>query len=251
MKEFKASENMEKDKLVENVEKKFEEDLKEIKDKLNAEKLSDEFKENLQAKLEAELNKDTSKSKGKIIQFPVITRKLAGICACFVLLFSSCFAFADEIENVIFKIFGDTDRIIEKAIANGNYKEIDMEYVENNGVSIKVDYVVVEDDNLYIAFDILSEEEFDEVYIKDIKIKEQNGFTLYSNDSGIQGAILTSEEENITTRNSIIIYKLTNNDYKFENLTDLKIECNKINIIKNEIKIDKVGLWKMNVNIII
>ena len=52
MKEFKASENIEKDKLVENVDKKFEEDLKEIKDKLNAEKLSDEFKENLQAKIE-------------------------------------------------------------------------------------------------------------------------------------------------------------------------------------------------------
>lgn len=206
MKEFKASENIEKDKLVENVDKKFEEDLKEIKDKLNAEKLTDEFKENLQAKLEEELNKDTSKSKGKILQFPVITRKLAGICACFVLLFSGCFAFADDIENVIFKIFGDTDRIIENAIANGNYKEINMDYVENNGVSIKVDYVVVEDDNLYIAFNVLGEEEFDKIYFKRINIKNEFGEFLLDNSK--QVGDYKNSNYRIDKKNVIIVYKI-------------------------------------------
>lgn len=247
MKEFKASENIEKDKLVDNVDKKFEEDLKEIKDKLNAEKLSDEFKENLQAKLEEELNKDTSKSKGKILQFPVITRKLAEICACFVLLFSGCFVFADEIENVIFKIFGDTDRIIEKAIANGNYKEIDMEYVENNGVSIKVDYVVAEDDNLYIAFDILSEEEFDEIYFEDIKIEYKNNLILYENNSKKEYTVFIPEQKHINSRNAIVTYKLK--DIKY-NLNDLiKIKISKIDFIKENTGNNKNGSWEFEINI--
>lgn len=249
MKEFKASENIEKDKLVENIDKKIEEDLKEIKDKLNAEKLSDEFKENLQAKLEEELNKDTSKSKGKILQFPVITRKLAGICACFVLLFSSCFAFADDIENIIFKIFGDTDRIIENAIANGNYKEINMDYVENNGVYIKVDYVVVEDDNLYIAFNVLGEEEFDEVYFDDIKIKNQNDVLLYIGDGTENDAILVSEEKRINRDNTIIVYKLKKIKSNLNNLEKIKIEINNIDFIKNKNFIDQTGNWEIEINV--
>lgn len=171
MKESKTSENINKDELVENTEKKFEEDLNEIKEKLNAEKLSDEFKENLQAKLEKELNGTPSNDNGKIIKFPVITRKLAGICACFVFLCTSCIAFADEIENVIFNIFSNTDKIVERAIANGNYREIDMDYVEDNGISIKVDYIVAEDDNLYIAFNVLSEKEFDNLFFENAAIK--------------------------------------------------------------------------------
>ena len=39
-----------------NIEEKFEKDLKEIKDKLHAEKLSPEFKEKLIQRLNEELN---------------------------------------------------------------------------------------------------------------------------------------------------------------------------------------------------
>ena len=40
-----------------NIEEKFEKDLKEIKDKLHAEKLSTEIMEKLHKRLEEELNK--------------------------------------------------------------------------------------------------------------------------------------------------------------------------------------------------
>ena len=41
-----------------NIDEKFEKDLKEIKEKLHAEKLSDEFMKKLQKRLEEELTKD-------------------------------------------------------------------------------------------------------------------------------------------------------------------------------------------------
>ena len=251
MGEFKTTEKdekNEKDEIIDNIDKRFDEELTEIKNKLNAEKLSDEFKNNLKVKLENELNKTTDNERGKIIKFPIITRKLAGICACFVLFCSGCFAFADEIENVIFNIFCNTDYIVERAIANGNYREIDMEYVENNGVSIKVDYVVVEDDRLYIAFNVESKNDFDDVFIDKMKIKE-NDNVLYTTDKDDKNAILTSEEKNIGKGNSIIIHKLINKEYCLNDIKELNIKINKIDFIDKGYGRNVSGLWEFNINI--
>ena len=232
----------------EEFNKKFEEDLKEIKEKLHAEKLSDEFKANLQARLEEELNKPSDKKERKI-HFPAVTKRLAAACACLIIFFSSCITFADDIENVIFRIFGNTDKVVEEAIANGNYKKIDMDYVEDNGVSIKIDYVVAKEEQLYIAFNILSKEKFDEIYIKDIKIEDQNDFIVYTNNGGIQGVKVTFDEENLNNNNSIIAYDIKSNNYDFEELKELKIKCDKINVIKNEAEKNIKGLWEFKIEI--
>ena len=230
------------------IDKRFNEELNEIKEKLNAEKLSDEFKANLNAKLQEELNKDDS-SKGKIFNFPTISRKLAGICACFVFLFSSCFVFADDIENVILDLFGNTDRIIANAIENGNYKDIEMEYVEDQGVSIKVDYIVVQDDELYIAFDVLSEEEFDKVFFEDFCIRNQKNEILYDKKEGNKETKLISKDKFITNNNLIIIYELTVSNEKLKDLNKLIFEINNINCVLDNYSNIKDGNWKFEINI--
>lgn len=247
MGEFKTTEKHEKNKRdenIDNIDKRFDEELTEIKNKLNAEKLSDEFKTNLKAKLENELNKTTDNERGKIIKFPIITRKLAGICACFVLFCSGCFAFADEIENVIFNIFCNTDYIVERAIANGNYREIDMEYVENNGVSIKVDYVVVEDDRLYIAFNVLGEDEFDRISIEGIDIRNEENEILYTSENAKINTTFIPEQKHINSQNSIITYKLVN----IEKISKLIFEITKIDFIKDGRVMNKNGNWEFEVS---
>lgn len=242
MRKFKSMKNNE-----EEFNKKFEEDLKEIKEKLHAEKLSDEFKANLQARLEEELNKPSDKKERKI-HFPAVTKRLAAACACLIIFFSSCITFADDIENVIFKIFGNTDKVVEEAIANGNYKKIDMEYVEDNGVSIKVDYVVLEENQLYIAFNVLSEKEFDETHLKAININDQKNYCIYSSNKN-KVYNMMYKEENISNKNSVIIYDVKNEEYKFDELSTLKIKCDLINIIKGEENKDITGVWELEVNI--
>lgn len=246
MRKFKTNKNEVSDEIV---KKKFEEDLKEIKDKLNAENLSDEFMEKLNARLEEELNKDTTETKGKVINFPVISRKLAGICACFILFFSSCFAFADDIENVIFEIFGNTDKIVENAIEKGNYKEIDMEYVEDNGVSIKVDYVAVEDDNLYIAFNVLVEDKFDKIYFDNIVIKDQNNYTIVDKQRNETNSTFIGEERKINNRNSIIINQITELKDELLNVNMLKIKLNRIKFFTDDEMTYKDGNWELKIEI--
>ncbi len=246
MKESKKIDKFNED-FDKETEKQFNEELNEIKEKLNSEKLSDEFKSNLQAKLQEELNKDDS-SKGKIIKFPTITRKLAGICACFVFLFSSCFVFADDIENVILELFGNTDRIIAKAIEEGNYREIQMDYVEDQGISIKVDYVVVEDDELYIAFNILGEE-CDKVFFNDIDIKDQDNNILYKTNAIEEKSKLISNKNYVHDNNTIIVYKVTVTKFDFKDLKGLKIRILNIGYKENEKYEYKNGEWNLEINI--
>lgn len=232
----------------EKFNQKFEEDLKEIKEKLHAEKPSDEFKQNLQAILEEELNK-TSDKKERKIYFPIYAKKLAAVCACLIIFFSGCFTFADDIENVIFKIFGNADKVVEDAIAKGNYQKIDMEYVEDNGISIKVDYVAIEKNNLYIVLNIVSKEKFNEIYIRKICIKDQNNFVIYTNKGTTQNATISFNEENLNNKNSIIIYNIKNNDYNFNDLNTLNMEFDGINILENANKLEKNGVWDFKINI--
>ena len=246
MKESKNNKNIENENIDEIVDKKFEEDLTEIKQKLNAEKLSDEFKEKLLNNLENELNKDSSKNEKKIIDFPVITRKLAGICACFIFLCTSCFVFADEIENIFLNFFSNTDKIIERAIENGTYKEIDMDYVEDNGVSIKVDYVIAEEDCLYIAFNVKNEEEFDKIVIEDVAIMNQNEEYIYVKGGMEKGYQINFERKFINKNNVIMLGEILNYNQEIETL---KINFNKI-YLKNKNKGEnKLGNWNIEINL--
>ena len=228
----------------EKFNQKFEEDLKEIKEKLHAEKPSDEFKQNLQAILEEELNK-TSDKKERKFHFPIYAKKLAAVCACLIIFFSGCFTFADDIENVILKIFGNTDKIVEEAIANGNYKKIDMEYVEDNGVSVKVDYIVVEDNTLYIAFNILTEEEFDKIYFREIIIENNSGENILNKN--VQIGDYKKASHRINSKNTINVYKIDSlNSIKIEK--SLNINIKNISVIKSG-KIQKVNKeWKFDVD---
>ena len=260
MKEFNVSKQNKKDKITENdesellfgnndpIDNKINKDLKEIKDKLNAEKLSDEFKANLKAKLLEELNKPEDTNKAKVIKFPAVTRKLIGLCASLILIFTSCFVCADDIENVILELFGKTDKIIANAIEEGNYKEINMDYVEDQGISIKVDYIVVEDDELYIAFNVLGDE-YDKVFLTNFNIKANNEFILYETKKIKRGSKLISNKTFVYENNAIVVYKMEEINFNLSKLTDLKIEILNIGYAKDDVYENKKGNWNFEVNI--
>lgn len=245
MKKFKSNIKKVNDDIV---EKKFEENLKEIKDKLYAEKLSDDFLEKLNKTVE-NYNKDTGKTKSKTIVFNDISRKLIGICACFIIIFSSYITFADYIENIKFEIFKSEDKAIEDAIEKGNYKKINMEYVENNEISIKVDYVVIEKNNLYIAFNILAKDKYDKLYLDDIIIKDKNNFEIMNKQNNKNNSIVKFQERKISDKNSIIINEIEEMDNILLNEDVIIIEINGIKLLNGDETTNKKGIWKFEINI--
>ncbi|MBQ7410631.1 MAG: DUF4179 domain-containing protein [Clostridia bacterium] len=221
---------------------KFDKDLEEIKTGLNNIKLSDDFKNNLKIKMEEEFNKSDIKENARSLIFP---RKLVATFACFFLLITSCAVFADEIESFVANIFSNTDRKIEEAIANGNYKEIDMEYVEHDGIGIKVDYIVQEEDSLCIAFNVKSEEEFDEVYFDRIEILDKNNqiFFKTKDKNNKEKTNFYVYNQKTAAKEYSIIYEFVAKDINFkkmyiviENL--ILFDNDKINMIN--------AIWELN-----
>lgn len=204
----------------------FEKDLNEIKNKLNEYHLSDEFKIKLQAKMDEEYNKSYDNKltiKTKLRKFP---SSFVAAFACFFFLVSGCVTFADEFEDWVTKIFSNTNKKIEMAIENGNYKEINMDYVENNGVAIKVDYVITEEDMLCIAFNVKTKEEFADIFFENIEIKDGD-YVLYNSfaNQNVFKFKYSGIKENIKEKN--IIYEF----YKSNYLKQIQnIEINNLNI---------------------
>ena len=155
----------------------FDKNIENIKNKMNKITFSDEKKEKLKKKLEEELNKteiDETKKKRKFF----IPKQIAvGFAAC---VFLTTGVFAEQIGDFVDNIFCNTYQGVEEAIANGDVQTIEMDYVEHDGVSIKVDYVIRQKDSLIIAFNVLSEEEFDKVFFDEFEIRNTNNVYIHN-----------------------------------------------------------------------
>lgn len=227
----------------------FEKDLNEIKSKLDEFQLSEEFKLKLQEKMDEkfnELDDNQISIKTKVRKFP---SSLVAAFACFFFLISGCVTFADEFEDWVTKIFSNTDKKIEIAAQNGNYREIDMDYVESNGIGIKVDYVIAEDDMLCIAFNVKTEEEYDEFEFENMEILKKNNEKIYDkiNNQNVFDVKYINKRKN--KKEFIIIYELKsiekNNKIFYEIMT---VNINKVCGIKNNDEVVRIkGNWNISI----
>ena len=126
--------------------------------------------------------------------------KLSKIAAIILLCFTMTtgLIFAKDIINFFSEIFDlkstniDNSGIVD-AIANKNYiQNVDMDYIPiNDNYSIKVDYLMLDDLNLYLVFNLHSNKEIDKDYrisITDLVLTDQDGNVIYDADNySIQG----------------------------------------------------------------
>lgn len=128
---------------------------------------------------------------------PKIKRNITKIVAIIILgfVFTTGIVFAKDITNFFITIFSlnnvnlKNDGIIN-AIENEDYvQNIDMDYIMlGEKYGIKVDYLLMDDINLYIVFNIHSEKEIKENYrisILDLKIFDTNNNLIYNSNNNI------------------------------------------------------------------
>lgn len=121
--------------------------------------------------------------------------KLSKIAAIILLCFTMTtgLIFAKDIINFFSEIFDlkstniDNSGIVD-AIANKNYiQNVDMDYIPiDDNYSIKVDYLMLDDLNLYLVFNLHSNKEIDEDYrisITDLVLTDQDGNVIYNGNN--------------------------------------------------------------------
>lgn len=220
---------------------KFEVELKIVKSKIHEEDLPEEFRDKLEKELcEKYNNANANKNKIKFFRKPMLACKnVAAVFVCFLLL-STC-AFADEIEDLIKSMFSNVSQNAEIAYEEGNCIKVDSEYQTYQDISAKVECVSFKDNELYIVFDIQTEEEFDKMYLEGLKLEDENGEIKYSHGS--------YDMKCETAKKCKLISKLPLNNNVNKNIQNLIITFDSISL-KNgsEIKIFE-SQWKFELSL--
>lgn len=116
----------------------------------------------------------------KTISLVYKIQKVAIILITFIILTTGV-VFAKDIINFITSLFTNTTEGINKAIENGYVQNIDMDFVYDNDIGIKVDYLVMDDTNLDVSFvyDYKNNETIKTIGIYEYIIRDEKNNLIY------------------------------------------------------------------------
>lgn len=222
---------------------KLEVDLEIVKCKIHEQDLQEDFKERLESELNNKYNNSSNNndSFSNVLKRPFyFCKTAAAVFVCFMVL-SSC-AFADEIENMLKEMFCSITPTSEIAYENGDMIEINSDYQEKDGISMNVDCVSVNSNEINIALNLKSDTEYDNIGIASFKINDKFGNIIFDGNKELcaNKYFIKIDIENIDKNNSIAFISISNEEKDLTELKnieldifDLKIESN------NEIKFEK------------
>lgn len=225
----------------------FDEEIRKIKEKRSKMEMSEAGKENIRKLIETRNehleDSDVVTYTPKRNKTYILAQKITAVFVCCLIL-SSC-AFAGEWKDILTKIFYGQGGNIDYAVDNGYVQNIEMNYVESNGIKIKADYFYLDDYYMYIAFDIVAEEEFDTVYLDKFEIVSENNI-IFSNFDISEKIFFQSEVKKISKYNAIILGKFNKIQDKFYNYNNLKININKIQLLNADESYNIDGIWNLS-----
>lgn len=227
---------------------KLDVELEVIKCKIHEEDLCESFKENLERKLnikcEAKENV-TREKKNNIIRKPFYFYKAAAVFVCFV-MFSSC-AFAGGVGDWLRELFSNVDKGTEIAYENGDIKEVETEYQTFDGVSVKVDYVSLKDNELYVVFNVKTEEEYDRIDLNDLLIKDEFENEIFNIENKTNK--YSVKRKSIDSRTKLIFVSINKKNIGYDEYRNITMNINSIKLKKdNNIK-TCIGEWEISVKL--
>lgn len=233
---------------------KLDVELDIIKCKIHKEDLQDDFKERLEEKLnsacEPKLDTTVEDVKNRISRPFYFHKAVAAVFVC-IFVFSS-YAFAGGVGDWIKEMFCNVDKEMEVAYENGDIKQVNTEYQTYDGVSVKVDYVSLKDNELYVVFNVKSEEEYTHIYIEEINIEDKYGNIISNNTKVNKGDNdeydFYFSEKGISTQNKLIFLSTIKKENNFEHYDNLKLTVKNIEVVKNNMTQNFNGDWKFEID---
>lgn len=224
-------------------------ELEVIKCKIHEEDLDERFKENLERKLNSKCEGKenvTVEKKNNVINKPFYFYKAAAVFVCFV-MFSSC-AFAGGVGDWLKELFSNVDKEMEIAYENGDIKEVETEYQTFDGVSVKVDYISLKDDELYVVFNVKTEDECNVIDIKEYECQNENGDIIFNSKYKFEYDF-NIIKKSVNSTNKMVFLTITKKDSNFIKANDLIIKIKSIIMEKNDKEVEYNGNWNYKINL--
>lgn len=193
--------------------------------------------------------------------------KISTVCA--ILLMICTITFGQEIYLYVLDKIAKVHEGIATAVDNEYYLEVGMEYVNFNNTGIKVNYVSMDDYNLFLTFDTKSEinNTIYEATFKDLIITDENNNLIFCDDidtyekyckkngkeiRSIPKDSITNngygiEEIEQSKNNVITLYKLYSS--QFPKRKELNIEIHTVQLSTLEENININGTWKIKIKL--
>ncbi len=107
-------------------------------------------------------------------------QKIAVILITFIILTTGV-VFAKDIISFITSLFTNTTEGINKAVENGYVQNVNMDFVYDNDIGIKVDYLVMDDSNLDVSFvyDTKNYSKVSSISLNEYIIRDENNNVIY------------------------------------------------------------------------
>lgn len=123
---------------------------------------------------------------------------------------------------------------IEQALENGNLQNVHMDYIRQNGVGVKISYVLMNDLNLYLVFDIetdfsLNEVDVSKLNFHDLAITNESNEIIYQQDmnNNFKGnKVLVQDEYHLKN----VVFMISD---EIPKSNELKVEFSNIIFYKN------------------
>ena len=198
---------------------------------------SEEFMKNLKSNL----NKKIAEEKIRRKQF---LSKVAVFFITATLVSSG--AFAKDIGNWFSQLFANADESMQIAVENGYVQNVQMDYVEKQGIAIKVNSLMIDDNKMNIVFDVKGEID-GEITLKDLYFYTDNEEFNNKNLNVINTAY-NRTFKSLTKNQHLFILEICNIEQTLNSIKNINIVIDGIYIMKVDNTVEEINeKWDCNV----
>ena len=196
-----------------------------------------------------------SSQSNKVHSIYTILLKRIAILLLSVTLITATTAFAI---NIINKIFTNSNTGIDSAVEHGYVQNVDMDFITDNNIGIKVDYILMDNTSLDISFvykyfnqsSSITNLKYTDIAIKD---EQENIICLvsenYTNNKEILGTSINSYNEQEVLDTTTVRDSLLVTSEQFPTSKVLYIEITKMLLVINNETHYVTGNWSFSINL--
>ena len=184
-----------------------------------------------------------------------IMKKVAMIIISFGII-STSIVFADDIINFITSMFINSTEAIDSAVENGYVQNVNMDYIYDNDIGVKVDALLLDDTNLDISFayNYQGKEQIDSLQLYEYTIKDEYDNILYEFNNELKTDFVypiyvSRYNETVLIENNIYKDSIIYTSTSFPNTRILKLDIKSFKCISNGTYNTVNGNWNIVVNL--